>query len=169
MDINLTEVNIYFQKVDQREHKNKTKNQERSEKVRANIYARNNPIFISDLPHDVWIQILLFLEPKDIAFFGQASSETYSLSNDYTLWKALYLKSFGSIQELTFTEDWKSIYVLEHKLSQKNTELTEKFSKLQSDFQEKQTDIDKLTSAVNELKDVVSTLTLKSSTFQKRS
>ena len=95
----------YFQKVDQREQKNKTKKQERSEKARANIYARNNPIFILELPHDVWIQILLFLKPKDITSFGQASSETYSLSNDYTLWKDLYLKSFGRIQKLTLTED----------------------------------------------------------------
>ena len=155
----------YFDKIDSRDKKHKPKKLERSENVRDNFKVKED--FVLKLPRETWLKILSLVDPKDIVHFRKTSSLAYELSHDNEVWKSLYLRTFGSTEELQFTDDWRSIYVLRYKIDQQNTDLKNKFNHLQDELGQSESTNIKLIETITELKDIVNTLTLKNSLFEK--
>ena len=77
------------------------------------------------------------------------------------------MRTFGSTEELQFTDDWRSVYVLRYKIDQQNTDLKNKVNHLQDDLGQSESTNINLIETITDFKDIVNILTLKNILFEK--
>ena len=123
-----------------------------------------------NLSHEIWIEILKFLDAKDILQFGKVCTTARDLSFDSVLWKRLYILDYGAILPTAFDfgAHWRSVVLLIKGSEEHNNikAIKEKLHLLHDKLQETEKDNKKGLKTIQNLQKIINHLSSSDSDSQ---
>ncbi|KAL5015188.1 hypothetical protein ScPMuIL_009458 [Solemya velum] len=75
------------------------------------------------LAHEVKLQVMCYLDHRSVVALSMVCREMYSMSRDPCIWRALYIRQFGSLSRRNaLSQDWYELYKSKFKLEKEKRE-----------------------------------------------